>query len=139
MIISKQVLSEGDLFDKQKLQNILNETVNLSVPLKFKTFFENIDNRKELLNRVGNHAFLDSENLMYPVVNPNTGQYDCNLIFASKLRILQLKENDQLLESVNNLIYECQCNKKLNVKIDFSEEHQDLIELISHFELDVSE
>lgn len=139
MIISKKVLIEEQLLDKKIIKKILNETVNLSVPLKFKTFFESVENKKELVNRVGTHAFLDSENLMYPVVNPNNGHYDCNLIFASKLRILQLNENTDLLNKVNALMESCGCNKRLNVQTSLSDETLDLVELINNFELDVKD
>jgi len=42
--------------------------------------------RVEMRRKYGDKAFLDPDNLAFPVVNPDTGEYDCRLIYAAYLR-----------------------------------------------------
>lgn len=64
----------------------LYENFRTAIPDDLQELLKSCRVRHEMITKYGKEAFLDSENLKFPVINPNTGQPDCRLIYAAYFR-----------------------------------------------------
>jgi hypothetical protein len=141
-------ITESDILNKENMKNIITEAISQIIPYSIKSSLINISDRKTLLNEYGIDSFIDPDNLRYPVINPNTGKYDCNLIYAAKLRITSIIEGvliedsnqtrDDIkdkLEKIENLYEKCGCNNSIQIQIDGVDGYHDLTDILKIFEI----
>lgn len=134
MITSK--LTEQEITDIKFMDKLISEVTRTSIPNKFHKHFMNEDLRKALLESHGPDAFLLPEETKFPVINPETGQCDCRLIYAARLRAKQYGLTE-IEEKAEQLYHSNSCGTRVNVNIE-GHEHgpYDLVELLNLLELD---
>lgn len=129
------VLQEQDLFNKDFMNNLVNEVVSFSIPIDIKKALSSEDNREEYLQKYGDDFYLQPTEKKFPVKNPKTGEFDCRLIYAARLRALQ-NGNDEIAKKAEELFYSNNCSKRINININDHNESYDLVELINILELE---
>lgn len=121
------------------------EKVNVEISDSIKKKLRSTKVRKEMLKKYKNQSFLDSENLKFPVVNPETGKKDCKLIYAAYIRATiyaskggskqQPKEYyERIKTSAKNLYTREKCSNNINVKISENDDLFDIMAVGSIFE-----
>lgn len=126
----------NDLLDTKFLNNFLFEGIKLTIPNSLKKYLMDENNRKEMFETFGAKAFLKPDELKMPVVNPETGEYDCNLVLANRIRLRQLNESQELKDKLDE-IYHCNCKKTFLVDIE-EIGTKDIIEVIDLLEIDIT-
>lgn len=123
-------LTEEIVKSEEKLNDFILEALSSKIPKDLSKKLSKIDVRRDLKEKYGKDAFLKPSELKYPVINPDSGEYDCRLIYAARVRALQYKEQE-ITDKAEKLFTFNQCNEKLDIKIhdDDSESH-DLLDLI---------
>ena len=66
-----------------------------------------VKHRREVLAKCGKKAFLDPEDLAYPVANPWTCETDCGLVKAANIRAHQF-HNTKMIDKVKSLLQKCE-------------------------------
>ena len=79
------VVETNQLTDKTQLDILVTEILNNLIPQELKTKISSKKSRKQLLQKFGNKAFLIPQKLKFPIMNPETGNYECSLIYAEEL------------------------------------------------------
>lgn len=126
-------LNEEDMLNKEYLDDLLEEASKTMIPPQTHTMLLKKSVRENMLKKFGKEAFLDSENLKYPVKNPKTGQYDCRLIYTARLKALQSKKID-IAKKAKQLYDNQNCQTLLNITIkEHTENVYDLCELLELF------
>ena len=127
LIITEEIFS-----DDVKLSKFLWEVVSLPDSLQTKIHSTSV--RKKMLEKYGKVAFLDPDNLKFPIVNPQTGKIDCRLLYAARSRALQFAGRKpgyrELAAKAKSLYQKYGCARKLHVEIHESKEIIDLNELL---------
>jgi len=95
------------------------ERIKLPKSLKRKIMKPTV--RHLMKQKCGNKAFLLPDEEKFPVMDPDTCQYDCRLIFAAYLRANEWKkkrpEYKKIAKKAAELYKKLGCEKKLGVKI----------------------
>lgn len=137
MIIIK--IPEERLTDINHINTIINEVIRTSFPDNLHNWLKSISNRKEMLKDFGNKAFLLPNELKFPVCNPETGKFDCSLIYIARLRIRQYDIlYKDLTSKAENLYNKCNCTKNISVNVKEHNRTYDLLELLDILHLDFS-
>jgi hypothetical protein len=105
----------------KKLNNNLSDNVRKKLATKTA--------RKEMLLKYGDRAFLDSDALRYPVIDPYTGEFDCNLITLAYFNSQARKDSTVTLKA-KNLFKQNKCTVKTSIQLESAENivikhHQD--------------
>lgn len=136
-------ISEEDLLNPELMDKVLTETAKSSIPFQTKKMLESKEARQEMLEKYGSEAFLLPDELKFPVVNPKTGQPDCKLIYAARIRALQFKDRkpgyNEVAKKAEELYQSNGCQKRINIQIKEHESVYDLVELLNLLELDFAE
>ena len=114
------------------LFEIITEAVRNSFPESLHQKLAKTSTRKQMLADFGEKAFLDSENLKYPVINPFTKKMDCRLIKAAKVRASQYHKTD-IIKKAEKLYASNNCDAEIKVKV--AEESIDLENIFNFFNL----
>ena len=75
-------------------------------------FYRSRKNRRKILKKFGEKAFLDPKNLKFPIVNPRTGKIECGLLLAAYVRAKQWKYK-KIAKKAAKLYKEHGCEEKL--------------------------
>jgi hypothetical protein len=105
------------------------EKINTEIPDSVKQQLKSTRVRQEMKKKYKGQVFLDSENLKFPIINPETGKKDCKLIYAAFLRATvhssrngskqQPKEYyDKIRDQAKSLYESEDCSNKLKVKLN---------------------
>jgi hypothetical protein len=95
----------------------LNQEVSSQIPEEIKTKLNSTVVRRNMLQQYGKKSFLIPDELKYPVVNPNTGEYECTLIYAAYVRAAQFGK-DSVKSKAKSLFDSCKCEDKLNIHVE---------------------
>lgn len=94
--------------------------------------------RRAMMQNYGAKCFLLADQLKFPICNPDTGQLDCNLLYAAYLRANQYKGIKpgyrELALKAKQMFQELNCSAKIGIRLHESEEVlplEEFIELIS--------
>lgn len=132
------VLHESTIKDSPMLWNTLTESIQNTLPKDFKKFYQSSKNRKEILIKFGKKSFLMPEKLKFPIVNPETGKYDCRLIYAAYLRSLQWSKKKPEYVEINkkakSLYDEFNCSNKIKVHIQDTQIDMDIEQFMNIFD-----
>ncbi len=134
------VVEVSQLSDAEKIDEFVTEVLDNLIDPDLRAKISGKNARKEILNKFGNKAFLYPYKLKFPVVNPDTGEYDCSLIYAARARLRQYSKAkpkyadlidlaDDLYKQINGdiTIYVQINSSKEQVVVDFL----DVIEILS--------
>jgi len=114
--MSKTILESENVKDNNSINNFILETVKRSLPDTLQKHLSKTSNRKEMLEKFGEKAFLNSKELKYPVINPFTENYDCRLIYAAYVRSSQYDHKD--IEKKAKELYESQnCESEIDIEL----------------------
>jgi len=119
------------LLDDNELNQIITTILRNLIPIELSNKISSKRDRKLLLDTYGESAFLLPKKLKFPVINPNTGDFDCSLIYAARIRLRQYsqtkKEYKELIDKADALAYKNNCNIKIPIQI-YDEESNDVID-----------
>jgi len=126
---------------------ILDSNINITDTYLFETITEAVQNsfpeslhqklakkstREQMIIDFGDAAFLDPDNLKYPIINPFTKQVDCRLIKAAKIRASQYHKTD-IIKKAEEAYINNKCDTDIKVKV--ADESIDLEEVFNFFDL----
>jgi hypothetical protein len=117
-MLKKVTLESENIKDADSINEFILETVKRSLPDTLQKHLSKTSNRKEMLEKFGEKAFLNSKELKYPVINPFTEDYDCRLIYAAYVRSKQHKHHD--INKKAKQLYDSQ-NCESEIEIELSE------------------
>jgi len=106
------------------------EEVQKLIPLQLKKDLQKREFREKLLQNHGTKAFLDPNNLKYPVFDQNG--FNCSLCYAAYLRSKQNKQME-LSNKAKKLFSKYDCENNLNIHIG-ENQSLDFITFIDLFE-----
>lgn len=126
---------------------LLYENLKTKIPKDLSDLLKSTRVRKEMLKKYGKTAFLDPKDLKFPVINPNTGNLDCRLIYAAYFRSTihakrggsskQPKEYYLKIQAAALKLYDGhECYHTLKVQLDH--EINDLLTFTRIFEDDIN-
>lgn len=119
----------------ENLDKIITESIKKIVPKSTDSYISKRSNRKKMLEKFGEKAFLDPDKLAFPVMNKN-GKYDCGLIYAARARALQWKGKkpgyQEIADKAEELYKEHNCSKKTHLKIHDIKENLELLDLLQN-------
>jgi len=122
-----------DKLDGYSLNQIF-EDVKHQIPKITKKLISGKINRKSLLEKFGKDAFLLPKKLKFPVINPQTGKYDCKLLYAAYVRARQysdkIPEYVDIANKAKKLLEQNKCS--MNIAIEGITESIDLSFLLEH-------
>jgi hypothetical protein len=130
--------------------SLIYEKLNTEIPDSVKQKLKSTKIRQEMKKKYKGQVFLDSENLKFPIVNPETGKKDCKLIYAAFLRATihssrngskqQPKEYYDNIRNTAKSLYESEgCSEKLKVKLNKEDVEISIINMNDIFEIEESE
>ena len=134
------VVSEEEFNTPEKFNQLVLETVGRIIPTKTKKFLSKRSNRRMLLEKYGEKAFLLPDELKFPVMNEK-GKYDCGLIYAARIRARQYAGKKpgyrEIAKKAEELYRKNKCETKLKIHINDWEENNNLdfdvfVETVSH-------
>jgi hypothetical protein len=135
------------MVEERELIFALLENVDEGIPPEIKKAYSSKKIRQEIVKKYGKNSFLDSENLKFPIVNPQTGQFDCKLIYAAFVKAsiwAQKGSKDknteyykQIKEKAKEAFKKNKCGSSMNITL--SENEMDKLGLIDFFELSLLE
>ncbi len=128
------ILTEDLVRNPKQLGEFILEAVKNELPDSLKKHLSSQENRRQMKEKFGDRAFLNPEELKYPVINPFTEDYDCRLIYAAYVRSKQHKHKD--IEVKAKDLYESN-NCKKEVKIQLKENEMICcLELLDFFDVE---
>ena len=133
-----------------KIISLIYEKVNTEISNSVKEKLRSTRVRQEMKKKYKGQVFLDSENLKFPIINPETGKKDCKLIYAAFLRASiyssrngskqQPKEYYDNIRNKAKTLYESEgCSTKLKVKLNQEDIEIGIIDINKIFEIEEDE
>ena len=111
----------GKLKTTEGTSEIITEVLRTIIPTSVNCKISSKKDRQLLIEKCGEKAFLDPDQLKFPVMNPTTGKYDCSLIYAAKIRSKQylgIKPGYREIHSRACELYKkYNCGEKLRIRI----------------------
>lgn len=124
------LINEQQFYTEEATDEVLTEVIKKLIPNKTKQKLSSKKNRQLMLEKYGKDAFLLPNQLKFPVKNPDTGKYDCSLIYAARIRAKQysgLKPGyREIAAKAEELYKQNNCGVKLNIRIHDGEEGFDI-------------
>lgn len=124
------IITENDISTDSSFDSFILESIAASIPKKLNDKLGKLSIRNKMLREYGTDAFLDPDNLKFPVMNPDNGNYECVLIYTAKVRAIQTKQKI-IAAKASRLLALNNCTHKLKIHINDNDNiSYDLIELI---------
>lgn len=111
------VLEAEMLNSKPLIYEILLYEIKKLLPMRLRRKLRLRDVRREMMEKHGEKAFLEPDRLKFPVINPETGKYDCRLIYAARIRAKQYHRED-LARKAEELYKNKNCADKINIHVE---------------------
>jgi hypothetical protein len=87
-----------------------------TIPPKVQQDLAEPEVRKSILEAYGEDAFLDSKNLKYPIVNPDSGKVRSDLLYAGYVKA-KMNNHTESVEKAKYLFESLNCKEELSIKI----------------------
>lgn len=116
------------LLDEEYLNNVMTEAAKRSIPDSLQKKLSSKKTRQEMKEKYGDKAFLLPKELKFPVIDPDSGEYNCKLIYAAWIRAQQHKYTEVEKEA-RNLYRKQGCEEKIDIEIKDHEERYDVTKL----------
>jgi len=124
------LINEQQFFTEDSTEETITEIVKRIIPNKIKSKLSSRKNRQLMLEKHGKDAFLLPDQLKFPVKNPDTGKYECSLIYAARIRARQYAGSKPGYREVANkaekLYNQNKCDTKINISIHDGTEKFDI-------------
>lgn len=112
---------------------VIAEAIKSSFPESLHKKLSLTSTRKQMLADFGPKAFLDPDNLKYPIINPFTKKVDCRLIVAAKKRAAQY-HRENILKKAEKAYQDNKCESTVKLKV--AKESIDVEDAFIFFELE---
>lgn len=118
MIIEKtlQDVSEKDIYDQ------ILEEINNKIDDRLKKRLQSKIFRRQMLEKCGKKAFLLPNQMKFPIMNPDTCEIDCKLLYAAYVRARQWSGKTpgyrEIANKAKELLRETKCDKKIAVHLE---------------------
>jgi len=133
------IITEERFYDTDSSDEVLTEIIKTLIPNNLRSKISSKKNRHLMLEKYGKDAFLLPNQLKFPVVNPDTGKYECSLIYAARIRAKQyagVKPGYREIANKAEELYKSnKCNIKLNIQINNESEKLYDIDFINLIEV----
>jgi len=133
------IITEERFYDTDSSDEVLTEIIKTLIPNNLRSKISSKKNRQLMLEKYGKDAFLLPNQLKFPVVNPDTGKYECSLIYAARIRAKQyagVKPGYREIANKAEELYKSnKCNIKLNIQINNESEKLYDIDFINLIEV----
>ncbi len=120
------LVNEQQFHTEEDVDEVLTEVIKKIIPKTIKQKLSSKKNRNLMLEKYGKDAFLLPSQLKFPVKNPDTGEYDCSLIYAARIRAKQyagIKPGyREVADKAEKLYKQNKCDIKLNIRIHDNED-----------------
>ena len=133
--MSEFILDQELISNNTYLFESITEAIKSSFPDTLHKKLSLTSTRKQMLEDFGHDAFLDPDNLKYPIINPFTKKVDCRLISAAKIRAAQYHKTDILKKAEEEYIKN-KCETKIKLKV--AKESIDIEDIFNFFNIDES-
>ncbi|MFW6281562.1 MAG: hypothetical protein ACOC1O_02050 [bacterium] len=127
--------TESELSDPENFSNLLTEATKATIPENLQKKLSLESTREEMYEKYGEKAFLMPDERKFPVVHPDTGEYNCKLIYAARIRAAQ-HGYEEVEEKAIELYNEQGCEEKININIEDHEESYDITNLANIIDID---
>ena len=133
------IITEERFYDTDSSDEVLTEIIKTLIPNNLRSKISSKKNRQLMLEKYGKDAFLLPNQLKFPVVYPDTGKYECSLIYAARIRAKQyagVKPGYREIANKAEELYKSnKCNIKLNIQINNESEKLYDIDFINLIEV----
>ena len=126
----KYTVSEEQLCDQAFMKTFLGNVVQEILTPKIQDFRRTT--KQELLNEHGGRAFLDADNLNYPIINPTTNDLDGTLIYAAALKAVQ-EGKDDIFVTANNLLEDLDQDELVTITIEGTDSEFGLLKTVLEY------
>lgn len=137
-LFENSTFSQEVISDNNQLYDLLTEAAEASIPDKLKKQISKDSVRQEMKDNYGNDAFLLPSEEKFPVINPETGKYDCRLIYAARIRAKQ-HDYPEVAKKAEKLYNDQGCEEKIDVNIEDHDQSYELLELLEMLDIDFSD
>ena len=119
--MSDLIIKGQDFYTDERTDDVLTEAIKKLIPNTTKVKLSSRKNRQLMLEKFGKRAFLLPDQLKFPVVDPDTGNIDCGLLYAARIRAKQyagVKSGyREVAARAEKMFKSNSCSTKLNVQI----------------------
>ena len=133
------LINEQKFYTDESTDVILTEVIRKLIPETTRAKLSSRKNRQLMLEKFGKKAFLIPEQLKFPVVDPDSGKYDCTLIYAARIRAKQYAGVKpgyrEIAAKAEKLFKANNCSTKLNIQLHDGTEEKLEIDLVSLVEI----
>ena len=116
-----EIESPEEVMTEEFFEEVAKQIVSPSLRL----FYRKPNNRRAILEKYGEKAFLLPDELKFPVVNTR-GNYDCGLIYAARVRARQWMHKHpkykKVAEKADELYQKQKCEQKIHIHLRDAEE-----------------
>lgn len=116
------------LLTEEYLNNVMTEAAKKSIPDSLQKKLSSNETRQGMKEKYGDKAFLLPEELKFPVVDPDSGEYNCKLIYAAWIRAQQ-HDYTEVEKEAKDLYRKQGCDEKIEIEIKDHDEKYDVTEL----------
>lgn len=124
------IVEGNQLADKDELEEIISEAIKMSISTRLRSKIASKRNRQKLLENFGEKAFLLPDRLKFPIMNPDTGELDCSLLYAAMIRAKQYAGVKpgymEIYQKAKRLFNQQGCKNKVVVRIHDNDEPTDI-------------
>ena len=133
------LINEQQFHTEETTDEVLTEVIKKLIPNKIKVKLSSKKNRNLMLEKYGKQAFLLPNQLKFPVVDPDTGEYNCALIYAARIRAKQYAGSKpgyrEVAARAEKLYRQNKCGIKMNIRLHdgieaFDVDLENLIEVL---------
>jgi hypothetical protein len=123
------------MISEARLKVLIN-SINKQIPKRLTDYYKDENHRRIIAAKFNaERAFLDSSNFKFILINPHTGQYDCNLCFLAIMKALWNSHRNtklptsyytNMLKKGKTLFKSIGCRDKLTIKLPDAFDFNDL-------------
>ena len=128
------MFTEDQLLDRALMTEVMTKMAHDLIPDNIKYYLSDEDNRKLMLEQMGDEAFLIPSELKLPLKNPKTNEFDCDMIYCARL-ITKMRGQNELYEQVTHLFEKCKCQKRIDILVDGHVDTYEFLELLDIMEI----
>lgn len=127
-----KTIKNNEAINDQFYESLLEELQKM-IPDPIKKKISSPRIRRKMLETCGEKAFLMPDKLKFPVVDPDTCEYHCGMIYSAYIRAKQFKYTD-VAAKARELFKDIACSRKVGVVLESSGEFMALEDFTYFFD-----